>query len=132
MPGFEDLVKQIGASVGGPRGSHEGVVEGVVQMLSGPQGAGLTGLVRTFQDNGLGDVVRSWVSSGPNLPISASQLQQALGSDTLNGIAAKAGLETEAVTSQLALLLPALVDKLTPDGKVPGEGLLDKGFSFLK
>ena len=132
MPGFEDLVKQIGASVGGSEGSHEGVVEGVVQMLSGPQGAGLTGLVRTFQDNGLGDVVRSWVSSGPNLPISASQLQQALGSDTLKSIAAKAGLETEAVTSQLAALLPALVDKLTPDGKVPGEGLLEKGFSFLK
>jgi len=48
---------------------------------------GLSGLVQQLQNAGLGHIVQSWVSTGPNQPITAAQLQQALGSDKVKEIA---------------------------------------------
>ncbi|MEK7272221.1 MAG: YidB family protein, partial [Nitrospirota bacterium] len=82
-----------------------------------------TGLVQTFQKNGLGDIVNSWVSTGKNLPVTPQQIQQGLGGDLLSQLATKAGISTEAAGTQLAGLLPDLVDKLTPTGKIEADGL---------
>ncbi|MEK6634508.1 MAG: YidB family protein, partial [Nitrospirota bacterium] len=84
---------------------------------------GLAGLVQTFQKNGLGDIVNSWVSTGKNLPVTPQQIQQGLGGDLLSQLATKAGISTEAAGTQLAGLLPDLVDKLTPTGKIEADGL---------
>jgi len=35
-------------------------------------------------------------------------------------------------TSKLTALLPTLVDKLTPEGKIPEAGLLQQGLNFLR
>jgi uncharacterized protein YidB (DUF937 family) len=88
---------------------------------------GLTGLVSMFTQGGLGHLVSSWISTGQNLPISASQITQVLGSQQLNQLAAKAGLSPQAAGAGLAQLLPSLVDRLTPDGKLPevGGGLVE-------
>lgn len=84
---------------------------------------GLAGLVQAFQKNGLADIVNSWVSTGQNLPVSAQQIKQGLGGDLLNQVASKAGLSPDAAGSQLAGLLPDLIDKLTPNGKIEAGGL---------
>lgn len=55
---------------------------------------------------------------GQNLPVSARQIKQGLGGDLLNQVASKAGLSPDAAGSQLAGLLPDLIDNLTPNGKI--------------
>ena len=65
---------------------------GVLEMLTSQQTGGLQGLVQSFTQNGLGHIASSWVGTGPNLPVSSDQLQNALGSDALNSLAQKAGI----------------------------------------
>jgi uncharacterized protein YidB (DUF937 family) len=91
------------------------------------QHGGLSGLIDKFQQAGLGDVVGSWVGSGQNMPISADQLQNVLGSDAVAGIAAKLGMNPSDAVGQLSNLLPVLVDKLTPDGQAPTAGFGNMG-----
>jgi uncharacterized protein YidB (DUF937 family) len=59
-----------------------------------------------------------------NLPVSSEQIQSALNSTGLHDIAAKFGINTTDMAALLSNLLSQVVDKLTPDGKVP-EGNVD-------
>jgi len=123
----------VGMLSGGPSaqpGGQADLVHSVLAMLAeGNQGGGLSGLVARFQQGGLGDVVHSWIGPGQNLPISADQLQQVLGSDALAGLAAKFGLSPGDVSGQLSHLLPQIVDHLTPQGRLPDAA--DGGFGDL-
>jgi uncharacterized protein YidB (DUF937 family) len=56
---------------------------------------GLQNVVSQFQKNGFGDTMKSWISQGQNLPITADQVHQAIGPDQLKELAT------------------------TPDGKLP-------------
>lgn len=98
------------------------------------QQGGLGGLLDKFQQGGLGEVAQSWVASGDNLPVSSEQIQAILGSDTLAPLAEKLGIDPQAAASQISVLLPQLIDQLTPDGEIPQEsnGLLDAGMALLK
>jgi uncharacterized protein YidB (DUF937 family) len=97
------------------------------------QPGGLQGLVQSFHDKGLGGVVSSWVSTGPNPPISADQVHQVLGSDQMKALAAKAGINPDMAGSAIAQLLPGLVDKLTPNGAVPDHSnVLEMAAGMLK
>ncbi len=89
----------------------------VLQMINNHPG-GLSGLVQAFHDKGLGEIASSWVSSGQNLPISADQIHQVLGSSMVQQLAAKAGISPQDAGSKLAEFLPMIVDHLTPQGKV--------------
>ena len=64
-------------------------------------------------------MAKSWVASGPNQPISPVQLGSALGPSLIKTLAEKTGLSEQDVTAQLSKILPAFVDKLTPQGRVP-------------
>lgn len=90
------------------------LVKGVIE-----QHGGLQGLVNQFQQTGLGSIVQSWVGTGKNLSIDPSQIQQALGSETVHNIAAKLGISTDEVAKKLAEILPESVDKMTPQGVIP-------------
>ena len=72
------------------------------------------------------------MGTSKNLPISPEQMQQGLGRDLLKQLAAQAGLSSDAAGVQLANLLPSLIDKLTPDAKVPDTKLIEQGLSFLR
>jgi len=101
-------------------GSHpEGMLEAVTTMLNDPRTGGLQGLVTTFEQGGMGGVIASWIGTGQNQAISADQLQAVLGSEQVQAIASRLGLNTEEVSGHLAQLLPQLVDKLTPNGAIP-------------
>lgn len=109
---------------GGSGAGGNPLLETVLSMVNNPDTGGLAGLLQKFQEHGLGNVADSWVSTGKNLPISGDQIQEALGSGALGDIASKLGLSTGDVSSQLADLLPGVVDKLTPNGQVPDMGSL--------
>jgi uncharacterized protein YidB (DUF937 family) len=87
-------------------------------MGSGGQG-GLNAIVAKLQQGGLGDIAKSWVGTGQNLPISADQLKQVLGSDVVRQLAAKYNIPIDQVAEVLAHQLPLAVDKASPDGKLP-------------
>jgi uncharacterized protein YidB (DUF937 family) len=82
---------------------------------------GLKGLVERFRQGGLEEIIKSWIGTGPNKPISANQLQQTLAPETIAGLSRETGLPRNALLSELSRLLPEVVDKLTPNGKLPRE-----------
>ncbi|MBN2384167.1 hypothetical protein JXQ70_14920 [bacterium] len=47
-------------------------------------------------------------------------------------MAAETGTSPASVSASLAQLMPMIIDKLTPDGKVTEGGLLDQGLDALK
>lgn len=83
------------------------------------QNGGLGGLVDSLTRNGLGPQAASWVGRGDNLPVSAEQLGQALGSGPLAELAGRFGVDPQAVSGSLAQYLPEVVNQLTPEGRLP-------------
>lgn len=128
------LLDNVGSMLGGAQtgGSGGGDIMSVAQQLLG-QAGGMDGLLKKFQENGLGEVAASWVGKGQNLPITAEQIQKVLGNEQVAAIASKLGVNPQQAATQLSQLLPGLVDKLTPDGQVTqGGDLLAQGASLLK
>ncbi len=81
---------------------------------------GVQGIVAQLESQGLGGTVRSWVGNGSNLPVSAEQLQKALGSTQLQELATRFGMDPQTLAQKLAQVLPHAIDHLTPGGTVPG------------
>ena len=84
------------------------------------------GLVNKLQQGGLGDVVNSWVGSGQNQPVSPGQLGSALGPSIMKTVSQLTGISEDDLAKQLSQVLPGLVDKLTPNGKLPTVAELSK------
>jgi uncharacterized protein YidB (DUF937 family) len=91
-------------------------------VTNNSSGQGLAGLVQQFQQKGMGDLVNSWVSTGENKQISAEQVEQALGSEQVQQFAQQTGMSGQQAAGNIAQLLPQLIDNLTPNGQVPGQG----------
>jgi uncharacterized protein YidB (DUF937 family) len=105
----------------------------LLQGQGGGQGAGLAQLIQGMNSNGLGDVMKSWISTGQNLPISGAQLAKVLGQGQVSQLAQQAGIPVQQAPDMLAGLLPNIVDKLTPQGAVPqGNDLAGMGMNLLK
>ncbi len=85
---------------------------------SGGQG-GLNAIVAKLQQSGFGDQVKSWLGNGQNLPITAEQLQQVLGNDTVRQLAARYNIPVDQISQILAQQLPKAVDHASPDGRLP-------------
>ena len=90
------------------------VVNGLIEKHGGVQG-----VVSQLQSQGLGATVNSWIADGPNAPVTPDHMQKAFGEQTLNDLAAKAGLSPQDLVAKLAQVLPHAVDALTPGGVVP-------------
>jgi uncharacterized protein YidB (DUF937 family) len=86
---------------------------------SGDLAGGLGGLLNQFQQGGLGEVMKSWIGTGPNQPISPNQLGSVLGPKIIQVLAQKTGMSEQELTAQLSQILPGVVDKLTPNGRLP-------------
>ena len=119
----------LGAVMNSGAASQQG---GLVSALGGllandTQHGGLPGLVGMFEQAGLGHVMSSWVGNGQNLPISADQIKAVLGSDAVAGIASKLGVDPAQASTQIAAMLPGLINQLTPNGQVPAGGVGNSG-----
>lgn len=87
-----------------------------------PDLGGLDGLIEGFRRGGLGEVVESWIGHGQNRPVQPTQLAEALGPDTLGTLERATGMNRDTLLTQLAQVLPEVINGLTPQGRVPGEG----------
>ena len=84
-----------------------------------PGQSGLGELVDKFRQGGFEDIIKSWIGTGTNKQISPRQLHQALGPETVEDLSRNAGIPQDDLLSQLSRLLPDIIDKLTPEGKLP-------------
>ncbi len=110
LPAFKGALSQL-------EGAILPVVLGEV-MGNGGQG-GLSAIVAKLQQAGFGDQVKSWIGTGQNLPITAEQLQQVLGSDTVKQLAARFNIPVDQISKVLAQQLPKAVDGASPNGTLP-------------
>jgi uncharacterized protein YidB (DUF937 family) len=117
--GFLDQVKNIASAL---NGQQQGALAQAAVQILGNQPGGVGGLVSRFEQGGLAGAAQSWVSTGPNQPVSPDQMHQVIGADQISAIAAKAGISPDIAKAGLATLLPILIDKATPNGKVPADG----------
>jgi uncharacterized protein YidB (DUF937 family) len=80
---------------------------------------GLGGLLDRFRQNGLEQIINSWIGPGQNQAISPTQLHRALGQETVDSLAEQTGLAHDDLLAQLSRVLPGVVDRLTPNGQLP-------------
>jgi uncharacterized protein YidB (DUF937 family) len=86
--------------------------------IGGLLGGGLQELIDRFKQGGRGETADSWVRSGPNQPISGSELEQAIGPEVLDDLEKRTGLSRGELLARLSRDLPDAVDRYTPDGRV--------------
>lgn len=135
---LDQLKSKVTETLGGSGKEHSGLIDNVLKMVNDSKG-GLGGLISAFQAKGMGGIISSWVGTGENQPVSGDQVASALGSERVDEIAGKLGVSADKVKAGLASVLPVVIDKLTPDGKVPQipgagmrEGLEAKAASLFK
>ena len=130
--GLDDVLKgPLGGLLRGGTATGAGAGGGLGDLLKGPLGSilggatagtilngGLGDLLKQLQQSGQGDVVNSWVGSGPNKTISQADIASALGTDTLDQLAGYSGMQRGELLSGLSAHLPRMVDTLTPDGEM--------------
>ena len=92
----------------GALGQLEAAVVPVVlsEVLGKGSQGGLNAIVAKLQQAGFGDQVKSWIGNGQNLPITAEQLQQVLGSDTVKQLAARFNIPVDQLAKVLAQAAP--------------------------
>lgn len=83
--------------------------------------SGLSDLVNRFKESGRAEPAETWVSSQPNMPINVSELESAIGQDILDELSQKTGLSRNELLLRLTTALPEVVDRFTPDGRLPDE-----------
>ena len=91
----------------------------ILNYLMGDGTAGLAPLVDRLRQGGLGREVESWVATGRNEPVTPDQLEQALGEPEVDRLSREGGVDRGGLLGGLSALLPALVDGLTPRGRLP-------------
>lgn len=127
---FDKIVSAVGDNISGS-GEHKGLLEQAKNLINDPAVGGLPGLIDKFKNNGLGDIVTTWVGTGANQPITADQIIQAIGTERIQKIAGKLGMPESEVSAGLAAMLPQVIDKLTPKGTVPDAAVVEKGLNML-
>ena len=133
---LDDLLgKQLGGLAASAMKNPQ-VIAAIASLLSSRDtsvggSGGLAGLVQAFQGKGMGDMMSSWISTGPNPPISERQITDVLGADVLSQFAGKAGVPQGEAGGLLASLLPAVIDQLTPQGRVPESNDLESALGGL-
>ena len=114
----------MGAGMGGGLGGLGGLGGGLGGLLAGggigkALSDGLGHLLGRFEANGQGDKAQSWIEAGANRPIAPGELEQALGAERVQWLMEQTGMSKQALMAGLSTKLPEVVDKLTPDGRIP-------------
>jgi uncharacterized protein YidB (DUF937 family) len=126
------LLDSILGAAGGKTG-ESGEAAPLIGVLSGllAQSGGLEGVANKFAHSGQGNAFQSWVGMSENQSVSNNQIQNALGSEQINAIATRMGVDPAVASTFLAEDLPKIVDKLTPAGKIDPSADHQQGLTAL-
>jgi uncharacterized protein YidB (DUF937 family) len=97
--------------------SRRGAAGSLGAGAGGPGGLG--DLLDQFRQKGYAEHADSWVGKGANRPVSPDVIAEVLGRDRLAQIASEAGVSEEEASAGLSEVLPEVVDRVTPEGRVP-------------
>ncbi|GAB3749654.1 hypothetical protein GCM10028795_14980 [Lysobacter olei] len=123
---YEQLVQRTAAEFGANPHDVKKVLGELIGLAFSPRHGGPEGFLQAFREVGLGDAVTSWLSHGPNRPITVLELETALGPGTVEAIADRVGVSAQTAGALAASMLPDAVDALSEQGVLPSMGLLDK------
>ena len=115
--GLGSILQSLG--LGGAAAAGSGGLGGI---LSG----GLGDLVKQFQNAGKGEMADSWVGTGQNKAIPPTDLAEVLTPEQIEFLTAKTGLSREELLAGLSQQLPEVVDRLTPQGRLPSPQEFDR------
>jgi len=110
---FDNVAGAVLGKLGGEKGA---MAQAAVEMFN--QNGGLSGILDRFKESGLAEQAASWVSKGENLPVTAEQISNVIGSTTIAEMAARFGISAETLSAKIAEHLPTVIDRMTPDGEV--------------
>jgi uncharacterized protein YidB (DUF937 family) len=97
---------------------------------NGSGGLDLVKFVGGLSQNGLGEIVGSWLGNGENKSISVEQITTLLGSDNVASFASELGISQESAAGALAEAVPQVVDRVTRgEGTIMDEMLSNAGGS---
>ena len=88
-------------------------------LKGAPSLSGLSTLLKRLTDGGLDGPAKSWVGPGPNEPVAPDQLQRALGPAVIDQLQQQTGIPRDQLMAELSRILPEVIDKLTPQGRMP-------------
>jgi len=95
------------------------LLNAAMEIMNSPDVGGPSGMLQALTKQGQGDVVNSWLSTGKNLPISPDTLLNVFGQEKVQQMAASMGMSIPSLLSGLSTMLPEMIDKLSPGGKLP-------------
>ena len=117
MAVFDNVIEDVAGrfGLGGKAGPllHE-----VVQLMTGSPG-GIGGFIDKFKSAGLDAEVGSWLGKTDGAALTGPQVEKALGSTVIDGIAGRLGLSGGGVSTAIGYLAPKLIGQLTPGGAIP-------------
>lgn len=95
---------------------------------NGSGGLDLVKFVGGLSQNGLGEIVGSWLGNGENRSISMEQITTLFGSDNVASFASELGISQESASNALAQAVPQIVDQATSgEGTIMDEMLSNVG-----
>jgi len=96
----------------------------LLSLIFDEKRGGFAGFIDRFRSNNMGELLTSWLGNGENRSLTLSQLESVLGNNVMQQMASRLDLSTGTVSTALGQLIPIVIDKLSPDGKLPvGNGV---------
>ena len=115
MAVFDTLIGDAASRFG--LGSNAGpLIRETLNMVANAPG-GIAGFVSKLELAGLRFETQSWLGHPNASPLPVQDLDRALGSGALSGIANRLGLSETAVKAAVGYTLPKLIGALTPGGR---------------
>jgi uncharacterized protein YidB (DUF937 family) len=107
----------------------DAITSALTKLIGNGEGSlDLGALVGGLSQNGLGEIVGSWLGNGENKSISMDQITDLLGSDKVSEFASELNISEESAKSALADSLPQVVDQATAgEGSIMDEMLAQVG-----
>ena len=81
------IISRIASGLGLGESSSPDAPESMPDLSPGTIVGGLGGLLKQFQQKGLGEVADSWIKTGPNDAVAPGQISDALGPDVIDTLA---------------------------------------------
>ena len=117
MTMIDNAIEEVAGRFGlGPKSGQ--LMHELVHLITGSPG-GVGGFIDKFRSAGLGSEVTSWLGRSDGAALAGPQVERALGSTALGGIASRLGLASGVVATAIGYILPKLIGQITPGGVIP-------------
>ncbi|MBS4082017.1 MAG: DUF937 domain-containing protein [Rhizobiales bacterium] len=90
------------------------------EVLKNTDLGSIGGLLKQLHEGGLERQIGSWLGNGQNLPVTPTQIRDALGNEQVRQIAQQMGIPVDDVLKLLTQFFPEAVNQANPDGKLAG------------